>query len=76
MFKRIKLYILGWQYRRAIRKAARLSAQTGLRYYVLNIDGHIRVAAKQAIKEMVRRRRFRKGVTVEDIERRALFITK
>lgn len=49
---------------------------TGLRYWVIYLNGGLKVVPKKAIKELVKNRRFRKGVTVDDIEKRALFITK
>ena len=33
-------------------------------------------STKKAVKELVARHRFKKGVTVADIEKRALFVTK
>ena len=39
------------------------------------LNGGLKVVPKKAIKELVARRRFRKGVTVQDIEKRALFVT-
>lgn len=53
-----------------------MSELTGLRYWVIYLNGGLKVVPKKAIKELVKNRRFRKGVTVDDIEKRALFITK
>lgn len=72
----IKELIFAWKYKRAVRKADRLARLTGLRYFVIYMNGSLKVVPKKAIKELVARRRFRKGVTVADIEKRALFITK
>ncbi len=47
-----------------------------MRYFVIYLNGSLKVVPKKTIKELVARHRFRKGVTVDDIERRALFITK
>lgn len=60
---------------RAVRKAKKLAALFGMKYYVISLGGSLKVVPKQTVKELVRRKRFRKGVTVEDIERRALFVT-
>ena len=46
-----------------------------MKYYVINLGGSLKVVPKQTIKELIKRKRFRKGVTVEDIERHALFVT-
>lgn len=75
MFKTIKKYYSAWRFRRAVRKAKRLAELFGMRYYVINLGGSLKVVPKQTIKELIKRKRFRKGVTVEDIERRALFVT-
>ncbi len=75
MFNRIKKYYLAWRYKRAVRKAKELAGLFGMKYYVINLNGSLKVVPKQTIKELIRRKRFRKGVAVEDIERHALFVT-
>jgi len=75
MFKTIKKYYHAWRFRRAVHKAKKLAGLFGMKYYVINLNGSLKVVPKQTIKELVRRKRFRKGVTVEDIERLALFVT-
>lgn len=75
MFKTIKKYYSAWRFRRSVRKAKRLAELFGMRYYVINLGGSLKVVPKQTIKELIKRKRFRKGVTVEDIERHALFVT-
>lgn len=72
----IKQFIFARKYRRAVRQAKELAELTGLRYWVIYLNGELKVVPKKTIKELVRKRRFRKGVTVEEIERRALFITQ
>ena len=76
MIELIKRIIFAWRYKRAVRKAKQLAELTGLRYWVIYLNGELKVVTKKTIKELVRKRRFRKGVTVDDIEKRALFITK
>lgn len=76
MIELIKRIIFAWKYKRAVRKAKQLAELTGLRYWVIYLNGGLKVVPKKAIKEWVKNRRFRKGVTVDDIEKRALFITK
>lgn len=75
MIRTIKKYYDAWRYKRAVRKAKELAALFGMKYYVINLGGALNVVPKQAIKELIRRKRFRKGVTVEDIEKRALYVT-
>ena len=75
MFRLIKDLIFAWQYKRAVKKAVRLSKLYGMKFYVVYLNGGLKVVPKKAVKELVARRRFRKGVTVQDIEKRALFVT-
>lgn len=53
----------------------KLAVLFGMKYYVINLGSSLKVVPKQTIKELIKRKRFRKGVTVEDIERHALFVT-
>lgn len=75
MIKLIKRIWFAFQFRRAVRRAKAFNNLTGLRYYVICLNGKLKVIPKRTIRDMVSRHRFRKGVTVQDIERRALFIT-
>lgn len=75
MFRLIKDVIFAWQYKRAVKKAVELSRLHGMKFYVIRLNGKIKIVPKRTIKELVARRRFRKGVTVQDIEKRALFVT-
>ena len=76
MFRLIKDVIFAWRYKRAVKKAVELSKLHGMKFYVVCLGGKLKVVPKKTIKELVARRRFRKGVTVQDIERRALFVTR
>lgn len=76
MFTLIKRLFFKFRYNRAIREAIRLHNASGLKYYVIYINGSVKVVPKQAIKQLIADHRFRKGVTIQDIERHALFITK
>lgn len=76
MIERFRRYVFAWRYRRAVKKAKELAALFGMRYYVISLNGKLKVVPKQTIKELIRRKRFRKGVTVDDIEKAALFVTK
>lgn len=75
MFNRIKKYYLAWRYKRAVRKAKELAGIFGMKYYVINLNSSLKVVPKQTIKKLIKRKRFRKGVTVDDIEKHALFVT-
>lgn len=72
----IKRIIFAWKYKHSIRKAKRLSKLTGLKYYVILLNGGLKVVPKKTIKELISKKRFRKGTTIQEIENRALFITK
>ncbi len=74
--KLIKRIIFAWKYKHSIRKAKRLSKLTGLKYYVILLNGSLKVVPKKTIKELISKKRFRKGTTIQDIEKNALFITK
>lgn len=76
MIRLIKDLVFAWRYKRAVKEAVRNSELTGLRYYVISMNGALKVVPKKTIKELIHRRRFRKGVKVQDIEKRALFVTK
>ncbi len=75
MINKIKKYYNAWRYKRAVRKAKELAGLFGMKYYVISLNGSLKVVPKQTIKELIRRKRFRKGVTVQDIERAAFFVT-
>lgn len=75
MIKLIKDIFFAWKYKRAVRKADKLSALFKMKYYVLNMGGRLKVVPKQNIRHLVRTHRFRKGVKVADIEKRALYVT-
>ncbi|MDD7277854.1 MAG: hypothetical protein SPI24_07450 [Bacteroidales bacterium] len=76
MIKLIKKIIFAWKYKHSIRKAKRLSKLTGKKYYVILLNGGLKVVPKKTIKELISKKRFRKGTSIQDIEKRALFITK
>lgn len=75
MIELIKDIIFAWKYKRAVREAKKLSALFGMKYYVLNMGGRLKVVPKQNIRHLVRTHRFRKGVKVADIEKQALYVT-
>lgn len=72
----IRQLIWAFRYKKAVRKADRLASAFGLRYFVIVFGGRLRVIPKQTLKDLVRKGRFRSGTTIQDIERKALYITK
>lgn len=75
MIKLIQDLIFAYQYKYAVRKANKYAKLFGRKYYVLYMGGKLKVVPKQNICQLIRMHRFRKGTTVRDIEKRALFIT-
>lgn len=76
MIRLIKDLIFAWRYKRAVKKADKLSRLFGMKYLVVYLNDGLKVVPKQTVRELVRKRRFRKGVTVADIEKRALYVTQ
>ena len=76
MIQFIKKLIFAWKYKRAIKKAVKLANLTGRKYYVVRHKGELKVVPKRTLKQLIAYRRFRKGVSIHDIEKSALFVTK
>lgn len=72
-----------WLYRRwiqylleqQVKKAVRLSKIENRRYIVTMFFGRPVCLSKQQLKEAIKRRKFRKGVTIQTIEQQAYFVT-
>lgn len=71
----IKDFILNYRIRRAVRLADELSKASRRKYLVLLVAGVPRVYSKQELKTMIRSRKFRKGTTIQDLEKKAILIT-
>lgn len=71
----IKNLILSYRIKRAIRLAEELSKASKRRYLVLMVAGIPKVYSKQELKKMIARRKFRKGTTIQDLEKKAVLIT-
>lgn len=71
----LKQIIWALRYKRAVRKADRLSSAFNMRYYVLLIKGKLCAVPKQNIKRLIREGRFKRGTTIADIEAVALYKT-
>ena len=76
IIERLKSWSLKQRIMYHIRRANMLHALTGYRYYVVNWNGSIKVIAKQQVKTMVKNKYFGKGTTVENLEKKALYITQ
>jgi hypothetical protein len=71
----IKDIILNYRIRRAIKLAEELSKVSKRKYLVLQVAGVPKVYSKQELKKMIAGRKFRKGTTIQDLEKRAIVIT-
>lgn len=71
----IKDLILSYRIKRAIRLAEELSRVSKRRYLVLMVAGIPKVYSKQELKKMIAQRKFRKGTTIQDLEKKAILIT-
>ena len=75
MFQLIKDIIFGFRFKRAVKKADRFHHITHRKYMVLVINRKLKVLSKKDIRQFVANGIFRKGMTVQDIERKALYVT-
>lgn len=75
MYRLIKDIIFGFRFKRAVKRADDLHNITHRKYLVLVINKKLEVLSKQEVRKFVANGIFRKGTTVGDIERKALYIT-
>lgn len=75
MIKLIKELIFGFRFKRAVKKADRFHHITHRKYMVLVINKRLEVLSKKEVRQFVANGIFRKGTTVADIEKKALYIT-
>lgn len=75
MIRLIKDIIFGFRFKRAVKRADDLHNITHRKYLVLVINKKLEVLSKQEVRKFVANGIFRKGTTVGDIERKALYIT-
>ncbi len=75
MRKLIKDLIFAWRYKRAVRRAVEAQRLTGRKQFVILYGGKPVVVSKKKLSQLVATHSFKKGVKIQDIERRALFIT-
>lgn len=55
--------------------AKELSEVSKRKYIVLMVAGVPKVYSKQELKNLIQRRVFKKGTTIQDLEKRAILIT-
>jgi|GEM_PF-119215 len=71
----IKDIILNYRIRRAVRLAGELSEISKRKHLVLLVAGVPKVYSKRELKKMIAQRKFRKGTTIQELEKRAVVIT-
>lgn len=72
----IQRLIFAWRFKRAVRKADTMHRLARMKFMVLMLGGRLQVISKQDCRHLIRQRYFKKGTRIEDIEKRALYITK
>lgn len=75
MIRLIKDIIFGFRFKHAVRRADRFHHITHRKYMVLVINKKLEVLSKQEVRKFVAGGIFQKGITVGDIESKALYIT-
>lgn len=76
MFKKLRRVVWAVRYKRAVREARKMSGVFGMTYFVIMLNGRLKVVPKATLKALVRRGRFKRGTTIQDIEKRALYIAR
>lgn len=76
MIQLIRDLIFSYKFKKAKKKAIRLQQENRRKYLVIRLNKKLKVVTKQNLKVLIDRRRFKKGVKIQDIEKKALFITK
>ena len=71
----IKRLIFAYKYKRAVKRADYCQHITHRKHMVILLGGKLHVIAKQDIKTFIRKRLLKKGTTVADIEKIALYTT-
>lgn len=72
----IRRVIFQWRKYIAIKAAIRAHEADGRKYLVIVLEGKPTVVTKGELRKWKARGAFKKGVTVQDFEKMALFVTK
>ena len=75
-YNMIKKLIFDLRLRMAVRRANRDSKLFGKRLIVIVFNGKLEVYEKQRLKELIRHKYFKKGTTIEQLEKMAYHVTK
>ena len=74
--KLIKDCIWAARYKKAVRTAKKMAGLFNMTYFVIYMGGKLKVVPKRTLKDLVARKRFKRGTTIQDLEKSALFIAK
>jgi hypothetical protein len=74
MLSNLRNKIFAWRVNAKIRKANRIRRETGYRCIVFMLNGRIIVKQRRTIKRMIREKVI-KNITLEQFERKAIYIT-
>ena len=74
--KKIKNYIFHLRVKKQIKIAIKLQMTTGRKYLVLVMRGKPVAVSKQFLKDRLSQKYFKKGTTIQELEQKAVFITK
>lgn len=72
---KIRAWFFDKKIERLIKKAKRLNKITEHKYIVLYVFGKARIYKKADLKRLIRIRVFKKGITIQDLEKSAIFVT-
>ena len=76
MINSIRKFIWGIRFKSKVREANKLAKLFKLRYFVIMMNGSLKVVPKQTPKELIAKGRFKRGTTIHDLEKHALYITR
>lgn len=62
--------------KKAIKQAVQANQLSGRKYIVLRLGNHAYAYSKRDLQDLINKRYFKKGTRIQDLERKALFITK
>ncbi|MBN1250680.1 MAG: hypothetical protein JXA16_00995 [Bacteroidales bacterium] len=72
---KIRAWIFDRKIEKRIKKANRLREMTKYKYMVILVSGKPLIYKKADLKRLISMRVFKKGTTIKDIEKRAIYIT-
>jgi hypothetical protein len=61
MFKLIKDCLFAWKYRRAVKRAIKLSKLYGMKFYVIYMNGRLKVVPKKTLRNWWHATAFARG---------------